>query len=152
MVEDITERKRLEDQLRREQKMEAVGQLAGGVAHDFNNLLMVIQGYSEVMLARLDPAEPLRKNAEEIQKATERAASLTSQLLAFSRMQVLRPKILDLNAVLAEMSKMLPRLLREGIELRMVPGASLGRTKSAHRQSCVVTRSVHSLRTDTLIV
>jgi nitrogen-specific signal transduction histidine kinase/ActR/RegA family two-component response regulator len=134
MVEDITERKRLEDQLRRAQKMEAVGQLAGGVAHDFNNLLMVIQGYSEVMLARLDPAEPLRKNAEEIQKATERAASLTRQLLAFSRMQVLRPKILDLNAVLAEMGKMLPRLIREDIELRIVPGASLGSVKADQSQ------------------
>lgn len=86
------------------------------------------------MLARLDPADPLRKNAEEIHKAAERAASLTSQLLAFSRMQVLRPKILDLNAVLAEMGKMLPRLIREDIELRIVPGASLGRVKADQSQ------------------
>ena len=134
MVEDITERKQLEDQLRRAQKMEAIGQLAGGVAHDFNNLLMVIQGYSEAILARLDPAEPLRKNAEEIQKATERAASLTRQLLAFSRMQVLRPQVLDLNAVVTELGKMLPRLIREDIELRIVPGAFLGRVKADQSQ------------------
>jgi two-component system, cell cycle sensor histidine kinase and response regulator CckA len=129
MVEDITERKQLEEQLRRAQKMEAIGQLAGGVAHDFNNLLMVIQGHSDVMLARLDAADPLRKSAEGVQKATERAASLTRQLLAFSRMQVLRPKVLDLNAVLAEMGKMLPSVIREDIELRIVPGESLGSVK-----------------------
>jgi two-component system, cell cycle sensor histidine kinase and response regulator CckA len=131
---DITERKHLEDQLRQAQKMKAIGQLAGGVAHDFNNLLMVIQGYSEAMLVRLDAADPLRAHADEIKKASERAASLTRQLLAFSRMQVLNPKVLDLNAVLAEMGKMLQRLIREDIELRILPGASLGKVKADQGQ------------------
>jgi two-component system, cell cycle sensor histidine kinase and response regulator CckA len=134
VVRDITERKHLEDQLRQAQKMKAIGQLAGGVAHDFNNLLMVIQGYSDVMMTHLDPAEPLRKNVEEIKKASERAASLTRQLLAFSRMQVLSPKVLDLNAVLAEMGEMLPRLIREDIELRIAAGTSLGRVRADQNQ------------------
>lgn len=133
-VVDITERKRLEDQLRQAQKMEAVGQLAGGVAHDFNNLLMVIHGNSEVMLDRLGPAEALRKNADQIKKAAEQAASLTRQLLAFSRRQVLQPRVLDLNSVVADMSKMLPRLIGEDIELRIVPNASLGWVKADQSQ------------------
>ena len=124
LVNDITERLRLETQLRQAQKMEAIGQLAGGVAHDFNNLLMVIQGHGESILAHLDSGELLRKNAEEINKATERAASLTRQLLAFSRMQVLTPRVLDLNDVLSDMGKMLPRLVREDIEVKIVPDNS----------------------------
>ena len=104
---DITERKRLEDQLRHSQKMEAVGQLAGGVAHDFNNLLMLIQAHNEHLRERLAAARSGRRDAVEIEKAVTRAASLTDQLLAFSRKQVLRPKVLDLNVVLAEVAKML---------------------------------------------
>jgi PAS domain S-box-containing protein len=127
---DITERKRLEDQLRHSQKMEAVGQLAGGVAHDFNNLLMLIQAHNEHLRDRLDPNDPTRKDALEIENAVTRAASLTGQLLAFSRKQVLRPKVLDLNAVLADVGKMLHRLLGENIEVTVLPAASLGRVKA----------------------
>jgi PAS domain S-box-containing protein len=131
---DITERKQLEEQLRQALKMEAVGRLAGGIAHDFNNLLMVIKGHSELILNRLPHEEPLRKNAEEIDKATERAASLTRQLLAFSRMQVLQPKVLDLNAIVADTSKMLDRVIGENIELVVKLGASLRGIKADHSQ------------------
>jgi len=127
---DITERKRLEDQLRHSQKMEAVGQLAGGVAHDFNNLLMLIQAHNENLRDRLAASDPARKDALEIENAVTRAASLTSQLLAFSRKQVLRPKVLDLNVVLADVAKMLDRLIGKDIELRVVPGPSLGQVKA----------------------
>jgi PAS domain S-box-containing protein len=126
---DITERKRLEDQLRHSQKMEAVGQLAGGVAHDFNNLLMLIQAHNEHLRERLAVDDPAQKDASEIENAVTRAASLTAQLLAFSRKQVLRPKVLDLNAVLADVSEMLHRLIGENIEVKIVPGRSLGRIK-----------------------
>src|SRR5262249_8493804 len=107
---DITEHKRLEDQLRHSQKMEAVGLLAGGVAHDFNNLLMLIQGHNERMRARLAPGDPAQKEALGIENAVNRAAGLTRRLLAFSRKQILQPKILDLNEVLTEVAKMLDRL------------------------------------------
>src|SRR5579863_6187290 len=127
---DITERKRLEDQLRHSQKMEAVGQLAGGVAHDFNNLLMLIQAHNENLRDRLAESDPARRDALEIENAVTRAASLTNQLLAFSRKQVLRPKVLDLNMVLAEVAKMLDRLIGKDIELRVVHGSSLGRVKA----------------------
>ncbi|MGA8489900.1 MAG: ATP-binding protein [Terriglobales bacterium] len=127
---DITERKRLEDQLRHSQKMEAVGQLAGGVAHDFNNLLMLIQAHNENLRDRLAATDPARKDALEIENAVTRAASLTNQLLAFSRKQVLRPKVLDLNVVLAEVAKMLDRLIGKDIELRVAPAASPGRVKA----------------------
>ncbi len=127
---DITERKRLEDQLRHSQKMEAVGQLAGGVAHDFNNLLMLIQAHNENLRDRLAASDPARKDALEIESAVTRAASLTNQLLAFSRKQVLRPKVLDLNVVLAEAAKMLHRLIGKDIELKVVPAPSLGRVRA----------------------
>ncbi len=127
---DITERKRLEDQLRHSQKMEAVGQLAGGVAHDFNNLLMLIQAHNEHLRDQLAPDDPAHKDASEIETAVTRAASLTAQLLAFSRKQVLRPKVFDLNVVLADVAKMLYRLIGKDIELRVVPAASLGRVKA----------------------
>jgi PAS domain S-box-containing protein len=131
VVSDITQRKQLEAQFLQAQKMEAVGRLAGGVAHDFNNLLTVINGYSELLLQRyLDERDPLRRYIEEMKKAGERAAALTGQLLAFSRKQVLQPKILDLNEVVADLEKMLRRLIGEDIELVTKPGARLGRIKA----------------------
>ncbi len=127
---DITERKQLEEQLFQAQKMEAVGRLAGGVAHDFNNLLTAIIGYSEIVIDKLPGASPLRRNVVEIKRAAERAASLTRQLLAFSRMQVMSPQVLDLNSVMAELTRMLRRLIGEDIDLITVPGESLGRVKA----------------------
>src|SRR3954462_11881604 len=109
IAEDVTERRALEEQLRQSQKMEAVGRLAGGVAHDFNNLLTVIRGYSELMLEELTTSDPLRDEVEEIKKAADRAAGLTRQLLAFSRRQVMAPKVLDLNFVVSNMERLLKR-------------------------------------------
>jgi len=138
MLEDITPRKqadeerlRLESQLRQAQKMEAVGQLAGGVAHDFNNLLTAIRGYSEFALSRLSgDNEVLRKDIEEIGKSADRASSLTRQLLAFSRKQLLQPRVLDLNDVVSDVDKMLRRLIGEDIEVVTDFGAGLGRVKA----------------------
>jgi two-component system, cell cycle sensor histidine kinase and response regulator CckA len=130
IARDVTESKNLEEMLRQSQKMEAVGQLAGGVAHDFNNLLGVILGYTGLMLDRLNPDDPLRKGIEEIQKAGDRAALLTRQLLAFSRKQVLQPTVLDLNRVVAGTEKLLQRLIGEHIELRVVLNPALGRVKA----------------------
>ena len=124
-AEDVTERRVLEQQLRQSQKMEAVGRLAGGIAHDFNNLLMVISGYSEFLLERLGAEPHLRGPAQEIASAAERASSLTRQLLAFSRKQMLAPRIVNLNDVATENIKMLTRMIGEDIDLVMVPGPSL---------------------------
>lgn len=117
--EDVTERRALEQQLRQSQKMEAVGRLAGGIAHDFNNLLMVISGYSEFLLERLGGQPELRSPAQEIASASERASSLTRQLLAFSRKQMLAPKIVDLNSIVTENLKMLTRMIGEDVDLVM---------------------------------
>jgi len=117
MFTDIEERKRLEDQLRQSQKMEAVGRLAGGIAHDFNNLLTVILGYGGVLERKLSPHDPLIKNVTEIRKAGERAAALTQKLLAFSRKQVLRPQVLSLNDLIRDTEGMLRRLIGEDIQL-----------------------------------
>ena len=117
MFTDIDERKRLEDQLRQSQKMEAVGRLAGGIAHDFNNLLTVILGYGGVLERKLSPHDPLVKNVIEIRKAGERAAALTQKLLAFSRKQVLQPRVLSLNHLIGDTESMLRRLIGEQIEL-----------------------------------
>ena len=122
---DITERKRLEDQLRHSQKMEAVGLLAGGVAHDFNNLLMLIQAHNERLRAALAPGAPAQKESLGIEHAVTRAAGLTSRLLAFSRKQVLQPKVMDLNEVLSEVAKMLDRLIGKSIAFQVVPAAQL---------------------------
>jgi PAS domain S-box-containing protein len=129
-AEDVTERRALEQQLRQSQKMEAVGRLAGGIAHDFNNLLMVISGYSEFLLDRLGPDPALRGPAQEIASAAGRATSLTRQLLAFSRKQMLAPKILDLNDVVTENLKMLTRMIGEDIDLVMVPAEGLGTVRA----------------------
>ncbi len=124
---DITERKKLEEQFRQAQKMEAVGRLAGGVAHDFNNLLTVISGYSDMLLGSLRKEDPLWTIMEQINNAAERAAALTRQLLAFSRKQVLKPVVLDLNSLFGDMEKMLRRLIGEDIELSFCPDPELAR-------------------------
>jgi two-component system cell cycle sensor histidine kinase/response regulator CckA len=131
---DITERRQLEQQLVLSHKLEAIGRLSGGVAHDFNNLLGVIIGYAEAL--QQDPAgnESYREPIDEILKAGHRAASLTQQLLAFSRKQVLEPKILDFNAVVADVEKMLRRLIGEDIELKITSGADLGAVKADRGQ------------------
>jgi signal transduction histidine kinase/ActR/RegA family two-component response regulator len=125
-----TQREQLEEQLRQAQKMEALGRLAGGVAHDFNNLLTVIKGHSELLIDRVKPTDVIYGSTQQIMRTADRAASLTRQLLAFSRMQVLQPRILDLNALVADMSKLLRRLVREDIEFSFRLGDSLGRVKA----------------------
>jgi len=124
------EHTRLEEQLLQSQKMEAVGRLAGGVAHDFNNLMQIILSYAEMAVERsaMDPEE--RQDLEEIKKAATRAANLTRQLLAFSRKQVLDPKVLDLNAVLKDLEKMLPRLIGEDVNFQLILAPDLGRIKA----------------------
>jgi two-component system cell cycle sensor histidine kinase/response regulator CckA len=124
------ERKRLEQQLNQAQKMEAVGQLAGGIAHDFNNLLGVIIGYSELVLDRLDQDSPAQRYVTEIKRAGVRAASLTRQLLTFSRQQVLEPRVMNLNTAVAEMEKMLRRLIGADIDLETRLGSDLGAVKA----------------------
>jgi signal transduction histidine kinase len=114
---DVTDRLRLEEQLRQAQKMESVGRLAGGIAHDFNNLLTAIRGYAELLLLDLGDDHDARESADQIARAAERAATLTGQLLAFSRKQVLRPQELDLNAVVQGMAPMLARMLRSDVVL-----------------------------------
>jgi PAS domain S-box-containing protein len=131
---DVTAHRELEQQLWQAQKMEAVGRLAGGVAHDFNNLLTIINGYSQLILESLEPNSTLTSLAAEIQKAGERAAALTRQLLAFSRRQVLAPEILDLNDVITNIEKMLRRLIGEDIELRPLRHPALGHVRADRGQ------------------
>ena len=132
-VQDVTsrklaeiEREKLQEQLTQAQKMEAIGRLAGGVAHDFNNLLTAIQGFSELLQSALAPGDPLKKDVEEIQKAADSAASLTSQLLTFSRKQIASPKVLDLNKKISSSEKMLRRIIGEDINFTFLPGADTG--------------------------
>lgn len=132
--QDITQHVQLEDQFRQAQKMEAVGKLAGGVAHDFNNLLTAINGYSDLTLRKLRAEDPLRSNIEEIKKSGQRAARLTSQLLAFSRKQVLQPTVLDLNTIISDLSKMLQRLIGEDVQLQASLDPALGRVKADRGQ------------------
>ena len=127
---DVTESRALEGQLRQAQKMEAVGRLAGGIAHDFNNLLTAIMGYGELAAGRLKPEDPSRIELFEIDKAAHRAADLTRQLLAFSRKQVLQPRVIDLNEVVGNMDKMLRRLIGEDIELVTSLKERLGSVKA----------------------
>jgi two-component system, cell cycle sensor histidine kinase and response regulator CckA len=129
-AEDVTERRVLERQLRMAQKMEAVGRLSGGIAHDFNNLLGVIMGYSQVLKRSLGSANPLFEHAEEIERASQRAVSLTRQLLAFSRQQVLEPVILNLNTLVSDMEKMLPRLIGEDVALELNLDPALAQVKA----------------------
>ena len=131
---DITERKQLEQQLVLSQKLDAIGRLSGGVAHDFNNIQGVIIGYSEALQEKFGPDDPYREAIDEIQKAGKRAASLTQQLLAFSRKQVLEPKVLDLNAVVTDVEKMLRRLIGEDIELKITASPELGMVKTDRGQ------------------
>lgn len=133
-AEDVTEKRTLERQLRMAQKMEAIGRLSGGIAHDFNNLLGVIIGYSGVLKKSLDKTQPPYEHALEIEKAGQRAASLTRQLLAFSRQQVLTPTVLSLNSLVTDMEKMLPRLLGEDIQVSLSLDPDLGNVKADQSQ------------------
>ncbi len=127
---DVTERVQLEQQLRQAQKMEAVGRLAGGIAHDFNNILTAITGYVDLLLEDLGATDPRRGDAQEVRKAADRAAALTRQLLAFSRQQVLQPRVLDLNALVTELEKMLHRVLGEDIDFATRLAPALGAVKA----------------------
>jgi len=129
VINDITERVQAEAQFRQAQKMEAVGRLAGGVAHDFNNQVFVITGYCDLLLADAAGNTDLESSLEEIKKAAQRAAALTAQLLAFSRKQVLQPKVLDLNAELAGIESMLRRVMGESVEFSFIPEPNLGNVK-----------------------
>jgi PAS domain S-box-containing protein len=145
VVRDMTRQKELEVQLRQAQKMEAVGRLAGGIAHDFNNLLTAISGYSEFLIHGLEDAR-LRRHASEIKKASDRAASLTGQLLAFSRRQVLQPRVLDLNAVVSDMDMMLRRLIGEDVELltMLEPALSSVRADPTQLEQVIVNLAVNA--------
>lgn len=133
-AEDVSEKRVLEKQLRMAQKMEAIGRLSGGIAHDFNNLLGVIIGYSRVLRKSLGQENELSEHAVEIEKAGERAAAMTKQLLAFSRQQVLTPEVLNLNTLVTDMEKMLPRLLGEDIGVSLSLDPSLGSVKADQSQ------------------
>ena len=130
IAEDVTDRRALEDQFRQAQKMEAVGRLAGGVAHDFNNLLMVISGYAEVILAGLNVEHPLYEKGRAIQLAADRATTLTRQLLAFSRKQLLELKVVDVNAIVEDMERLLRPLIGENVELSTVRGPEAAHTRA----------------------
>ena len=140
------DRKGLESQLRHSQKMEAVGRLAGGVAHDFNNLLTAIMGYGQLMAMRMKPDDPARRDTEEILKAATRASLLTRQLLAFSRREILQPRLLDLNSIVSDMGKMLRRLIGESIDLAVVPGENLWAVKAdpGHMEQVLMNLSVNA--------
>jgi signal transduction histidine kinase/ActR/RegA family two-component response regulator len=130
MQKNEAQKRQLEEELRQSQKMEALGRLAGGVAHDFNNLLTVIKGHSELIVERLPAKDPLLGSGHQIRKAADRAASLTRQMLAFSRRQALEPTVFDMNSLVADMYKLLKRLIHEDIEFTFRAGESLGRVKA----------------------
>ena len=133
-ITDISEQKKLEEQLRHSQKMEAIGRLAGGVAHDFNNLLTIINGYGHMMLKSLRPTEPLHGHAEQILKAGNQAAALTTQLLAFSRRQIIQPKPVDLNYVITDIEKILRRVIGEDVAVRTILDPALWLVKADPNQ------------------
>ncbi len=146
VAQDVTERQALEGQLRQAQKMEAIGRLAGGVAHDFNNLLMVIKGHTEMLLHSLPPKDPVTRKIEQIDRSADRATALTRQLLAFSRMQVLQPRAMNLNSVVEDMSKLIPRLIGEDIELVVRPAADVGtiRADASQMEQIIMNLAVNS--------
>jgi PAS domain S-box-containing protein len=145
-VSDISQRKQLEDQLLHARKMEAVGRLAGGVAHDFNNMLTVISGYNRMILDELSTIDPLRGYAEEILKAADRAGALTQQLLAFSRRQVMQPRVIHVNTVIAQTEKMLLRLIGEDVELifGLAPDAGNIKADPGHVEQAIVNLAVNA--------
>jgi len=134
IARDVTERKSLEKQLWQSQKLESIGRLAGGIAHDFNNMLTAINGYSELVLLKLSQDDPNRESITEIKKAGERAAALTSQLLAFSRKQILRPELVKINDIVKDTSKMLERLIGEEVQLVATLSSSAGKVKADRGQ------------------
>jgi two-component system, cell cycle sensor histidine kinase and response regulator CckA len=146
IAEDVTDRRALEDQFRQAQKMEAVGRLAGGVAHDFNNLLMVISGYAEVILTDLKFDHPLREKAFAIQQASDRATTLTRQLLAFSRKQLLELKVVDVNAIVADMERLLRPLIGENVALtaRLAPEAGHTRADAGQLEQVLMNLVVNA--------
>jgi two-component system, cell cycle sensor histidine kinase and response regulator CckA len=146
VAQDVGERQQLEEQLRQAQKMEAVGRLAGGVAHDFNNLLMVIKGHTELLLTALPPGDHTARKIELIDRAADRAASLTRQLLAFSRMQVLQPRVMSLGHVVEEIGKLIPRLIGEDIELviRTVPNLGAIRADASQMEQVIMNLAVNA--------
>jgi two-component system cell cycle sensor histidine kinase/response regulator CckA len=146
IAEDVTGRRVLEDQFRQAQKMEAVGRLAGGVAHDFNNLLMVISGYTEVILAKLDVQHPLHEKGRAIQQAADRATTLTRQLLAFSRKQLLELKVIDVNAIVQDMERLLRPLIGENVELitKLAPDAGHTRADSGQIEQVLMNLVVNA--------
>jgi PAS domain S-box-containing protein len=145
-ISDITPRKRLEEQLMHAQKMEAVGRLAGGVAHDFNNMLTIISGYNRMILDQLSPMDALRGFAEEILKAADRAGALTNQLLAFSRRQIMQPRIVDVNELIRNTDKMLRRLIGEDVELVLSLPPEMGniRADPGHIEQAVFNLAVNA--------
>ena len=146
VAQDISERRNLELQLRQSQKMEAIGRLAGGVAHDFNNLLMVIKGHTELLLNVLPPSDHVARKIEQIDRSADRAAALTRQLLAFSRMQVLQPQVINLNSIVEEMGKLLPRLIGEDVELVVRADQELGaiRADASQMEQIIMNLAVNS--------
>jgi two-component system cell cycle sensor histidine kinase/response regulator CckA len=130
IIVDITERKQLETQLQQARRMEAIGRLAGGIAHDFNNLLTIIKGYTELALKRPKISPELQADVERIEDASERASTLVRQLLAFSRRQVLQPKLVDLNSIVVGLDKLLRRLMDEDIGMSTIPGKNIGTIKA----------------------
>lgn len=143
---DVTEREHLEGQLRHSQKMEAVGRLAGGIAHDFNNLLTVITGYTDVLLEAFDAADPLRENVQEVKQAAERASALTRQLLVFSRKEVIALELLDVNVVIADVEKMLQRLIGEHIQAitKLSPAAGHIRADRGQFQQIILNLAINA--------
>src|SRR5260370_21439850 len=146
IARDLTERRRLEAELLQAQKMEAVGRLAGGIAHDFNNILMIVRGYAEILLEKLHPEDPLHGQAAQIMKAGNRAAELTQRLLGFSRKQVFEPKILNVNEVVSEISKMLPTLLgaRVDFSLDLQPNAGNVNADPIQMEQVLINLAVNS--------
>src|ERR1700688_2161743 len=146
IAEDITDRRQLEEQLRQAQKMDAVGRLAGGVAHDFNNLLMVINGYTEVLLEQLEKDSPMHHKVQSIQQAADRAATLTRQLLAFSRKQLLELRVVDVNIVIRDMERLLRPLIGENIELitHLAPDAGHTRADAGQLEQVIMNLVVNA--------